>query len=136
MMTRRVVRLGASCSACEASTGATLAQALSGCAVLETTYNVQGNSIVYFDIQLGRYGDAEDLGRVVIELKDNVVPKTTENFRQLCLAAPGAGFAASRFHRVIPNFMAQVSLASGLLALCVCVHACAHDRRMPRRCIM
>jgi hypothetical protein len=32
---------------------------------------------VYFDIALGRYGDAVPLGRIVMELKEDVVPKTT-----------------------------------------------------------
>jgi peptidyl-prolyl isomerase F (cyclophilin D) len=63
--------------------------------------------VVYFDMQLGRYGDAAQLGRITMELKKDVAPKTAENFRQLCLAEPGKGYAASRFHRVIPSFMCQ-----------------------------
>lgn len=63
--------------------------------------------MVYFDINLGRYGDAKPLGRILIELKADVTPKTAENFRQLCLMPPGEGYAASRFHRVIPEFMCQ-----------------------------
>ncbi|GIL93356.1 hypothetical protein Vretifemale_20762 [Volvox reticuliferus] len=65
------------------------------------------NPLVYFDIKLGRYGDATPVGRIVMELKADVTPKTAENFRQLCLRAPGQGFKDSRFHRVIPNFMCQ-----------------------------
>ncbi|EFJ50077.1 hypothetical protein VOLCADRAFT_80339 [Volvox carteri f. nagariensis] len=65
------------------------------------------NPLVYFDIKLGRYGDATPLGRIVMELKADVTPKTAENFRQLCLREPGKGFKDSRFHRVIPNFMCQ-----------------------------
>ena len=68
---------------------------------------VKGNPLVYFDLKLGRYGDSTPLGRVVIELKADVTPKTAENFRQLCLNPKGSGFADSRFHRVIPGFMAQ-----------------------------
>ena len=63
------------------------------------------NTMVYFDLQLGRYGDATKLGRVVMELKDDVTPKTAENFKQLCMAGEGAGYKGSRFHRVIPSFM-------------------------------
>ena len=43
----------------------------------------QENPQVFFDLQLGRYGDATPLGRVVMELKADIVPKTAENFRKL-----------------------------------------------------
>lgn len=65
------------------------------------------NPLVYFDVKLGRYGEGVNLGRVVIELKKDVAPKTAENFLQLCQRQPGQGFKGSRFHRVIPGFMAQ-----------------------------
>merc|ERR1712060_906183 len=39
-----------------------------------------------------------DVGRIVMELEDEVVPKTAEK---------GFGFKGSSFHRVIPNFMCQ-----------------------------
>ncbi|GBF94836.1 peptidyl-prolyl cis-trans isomerase mitochondrial [Raphidocelis subcapitata] len=65
------------------------------------------NPLVYFDLKLGRYGDATPLGRVVMELKADVTPKTAENFRQLCVGTPGFGYKGSRFHRVIPSFMCQ-----------------------------
>lgn len=65
------------------------------------------NPLVYFDIKLGRYGDGTPLGRIVMELKQDVCPKTAENFRQLCTGEKGFGYANSRFHRVIPSFMCQ-----------------------------
>ena len=65
------------------------------------------NPVVFFDLQLGRYGDATKLGRITMELKNDVTPKTAENFKQLCLEPEGNGYKGSRFHRVIPQFMVR-----------------------------
>ncbi|KAI3433293.1 hypothetical protein D9Q98_003112 [Chlorella vulgaris] len=65
------------------------------------------NPVVFFDIKLGRYGDATPLGRIEIELKADVAPKTAENFKQLALKEEGQGYKGSRFHRVITGFMCQ-----------------------------
>merc|ERR1712227_536025 len=61
------------------------------------------NPKVFFDIT----ADGSPLGRIIMELRNDVVPKTAENFRALCTGEKGFGFAKSAFHRVIPDFMCQ-----------------------------
>ena len=58
---------------------------------------------VYFDITI----NDEAAGRIVFQLFDDVVPKTAQNFRELCTGEHGFGYAGSPFHRVIPSFMLQ-----------------------------
>ncbi|KAJ9504591.1 hypothetical protein QJQ45_030510 [Haematococcus lacustris] len=86
------------------------------------------NPLVYFDIAVGDKAAPTPLGstmasataavspsrngvccRVLIEVKQDVCPRTAENFVQLAKASPGQGFKSSGFHRIIPNFMCQAS---------------------------
>ena len=58
---------------------------------------------VYFDITIAD----QPAGRIVFELFDDIVPKTAENFRSLCVGHKAGHYQGSGFHRIIPNFMLQ-----------------------------
>ena len=66
------------------------------------------NPVVFFDVSLGGQG----IGRIVMELFKDVVPRTAENFRQFCtgefrLNGVPIGYKNCTFHRVIKDFMIQ-----------------------------
>lgn len=57
----------------------------------------------YLDISLG----GTNLGRVVVELYQDLAPKAVENFLSLTQATNDVNFKNTYFHRVIKNFMIQ-----------------------------
>ena len=70
---------------------------------------------IAYDADVARYADpssgaaaaANGGGRVVLRLFADTHPRTSENFRQLCVGTPGFGYKGATFHRVIPGFMNQ-----------------------------
>jgi hypothetical protein len=67
----------------------------------------KANPRVFFDISI----NGAPAGRITMELRADVVPKTAENFRQLCTGEKGKGkagvplhYKGSKFHRIIPSF--------------------------------
>jgi cyclophilin family peptidyl-prolyl cis-trans isomerase/protein-arginine kinase len=61
------------------------------------------NPLVGLDIAIG----GVDIGRIVVELKADVVPLTSRNFLSFVCGEHGKGYAGSIIHRVLQGFMCQ-----------------------------
>ena len=66
------------------------------------------NPVVFFDIAVGGH----PIGRIKMVLFADIVPKTSENFRQFCTGqfrreGIPIGYKGCTFHRVIKDFMIQ-----------------------------
>lgn len=59
--------------------------------------HIQWRPRVFFDIIAGN----APIGRIVMELRMDIVPKTAENFLQLCTGQNGFGYKGSTFHHFI-----------------------------------
>jgi cyclophilin family peptidyl-prolyl cis-trans isomerase len=108
---------------CEANPGFMRASCMRSCDACAPRKGDTGGGVLVFldvsityDAELARYADptsfvaggvANGGGRVVLRLFTDTHPKTSENFRQLCLGVPGFGYKGGTFHRVIPGFMNQ-----------------------------
>lgn len=79
------------------------------CLCNQMFHTSSSNPKVFFDITI----DGNKAGRVVMELFKDIVPKTAENFLQLCTGSAGKSkqsgkslsFKGSIFHRIIKGFM-------------------------------
>eukprot|EP01022_Parablepharisma_sp_SALTPOND_P011220 TRINITY_DN1465_c0_g1_i1.p2 TRINITY_DN1465_c0_g1~~TRINITY_DN1465_c0_g1_i1.p2 ORF type:complete len:411 (+),score=18.58 TRINITY_DN1465_c0_g1_i1:5722-6954(+) len=80
--------------------------------VIKVIYTLKMKALpkVFFDIAIGN----KPAGRVIFQLRKDIVPRTAENFRCLCTGEKGTGesgkplhFKGSKFHRIIPGFMCQ-----------------------------
>jgi peptidyl-prolyl isomerase D len=76
-------------------------------------YSIMVRPHVFFEVKFTDKSGKACQGRIEMELYDDVVPKTSENFKTLCTtgvpSGPQAGknYRNSLFHRVIPDFMIQ-----------------------------
>jgi len=80
-----------------------LATALISLATADKDIEAMVNQKIYMDIKIG----GKAVGRIVIGLFGQAVPRTVKNFVYLCTGEKGYGYEGSKFHRVIKGFMIQ-----------------------------
>jgi cyclophilin family peptidyl-prolyl cis-trans isomerase len=62
--------------------------------------NIKERSRAFFDLRV----DKDDMGRLVFELADDIVPATVENFKSLCLGKGemfNRGYKGTKIHQII-----------------------------------
>jgi len=98
---------------------------------MDKTLAIRGNPKVFFDMT----ADGETIGRIVMQLRMDVVPKTAENFKQLCLKEEGEGYQKCLFHRVIPVRPMPLlkALRDKLFLACIRARASARERERESR---
>jgi len=91
--------------------------------LLKENHSMSSKPVVFFDITIG----GSPKGRVEMELRADVVPKTAENFRCLCTGEKGQGrsgkllfFKGSTFHR--KHFVTIVWTFWGVFLRCFLIH--------------
>ena len=71
----------------------------------ETHLYWKDQCFAYFDLSKG--DGSKIMGRILIHLRRDIVPKTCLNFKCLCTGEKGFGYKGSEFHRVVLDFMIQ-----------------------------
>lgn len=51
--------------------------------------------------------DGEPAGRLVFELRSDLKPRTSENFRALCTGEHDISYKGCKFHKIVPGFVVQ-----------------------------
>ena len=64
--------------------------------------DTENRPMVFFDIEINN----PNVGRIIFELFTDVVPKTCENFKRLCVSKmKNASYYKTPIHRIIPNYV-------------------------------
>eukprot|EP00834_Sanchytrium_tribonematis_P002838 NODE_96_length_20709_cov_1.429161.p7 type:complete len:287 gc:universal NODE_96_length_20709_cov_1.429161:3579-4439(+) len=75
-----------------------------GNSISEMNLKVEGETKqLYFTVQIGNIL----AGKIIIQIRNDIVPKTSENFFKLTTGELGFGYKNCIFHRIIPGFMLQ-----------------------------